>query len=109
MNAVRQNDVPLDDGGPYREIDADTRHAAAIRLAFEPMVDAARGGAQPDGPTLTLAQQRRATGSRAPNLNPMLHRSNSVSSGQRGSLSFGARSLAALRMTRCREPGGRCG
>ena len=43
MNAVRQNDMPLDDTGLYREIDADTK-AALLQYgaAFEAVVDAAR-------------------------------------------------------------------
>jgi len=43
MNAVRQNDMPLDDSGLYREIDTDTK-AALLQYgaAFEILVDAAR-------------------------------------------------------------------
>jgi hypothetical protein len=43
MNAVRQNDMPLDDTGLYREIDADTKAALLQHgAAFEAVVDAAR-------------------------------------------------------------------
>jgi hypothetical protein len=63
MNAVRHNDVPVDDAERYREIDADTKAALLhYGAACEAVVDAAREQERSAQLTMSAVLKRSAAG-----------------------------------------------